>query len=208
MVLASNCAGFAPERITRPYGEADGFLPIKNSGSKNTLSRPFCFTTFQFSQVLFFWGEKFCHKIRQNGSPSTCMVPKILTNLQVLEANGKGFLSARFPFQKWHCLLQPKAIDYLSKRNHTLCDINLKKVDISIYHFWIWVLSQVTETKSFPRQTDNSYISGCDNTRCWGGGGVGSKPDHWGLGVLIFHQIPLLLVQTSEITINTCRCLY
>lgn len=131
MVLASNCAGFAPERITRPYGEADGFLPIKNSGSKNTLSRPFCFTTFQFSQVLFFWGEKFCHKIRQNGSPSTCKVPKILTNLQVLEANGKGFLSARFPFQKWHCLLQPKAIDYLSKRNHTLCDINLKKVDIS-----------------------------------------------------------------------------
>lgn len=34
MVLASNCAGFMQERITLPYGEADGFLPIKNSGSR------------------------------------------------------------------------------------------------------------------------------------------------------------------------------
>jgi len=34
VALISNPAGFTQGRITLPYGEADGFLPIKNSGSR------------------------------------------------------------------------------------------------------------------------------------------------------------------------------
>lgn len=34
MVLASNRVGSVLERITLPYGEADGFLLIKNSGHR------------------------------------------------------------------------------------------------------------------------------------------------------------------------------
>lgn len=53
VALASNCVGCVQMRITLPYGEADGFYPLKIQDAEYPL-QIIMFITYQSSKATFF----------------------------------------------------------------------------------------------------------------------------------------------------------
>lgn len=66
MALAPYWAGFEQKRVTLPCGEADGLLPIKNSGRRIMFTlclQIIMFTAYQSSQVRCFGGQNYMIKL-------------------------------------------------------------------------------------------------------------------------------------------------
>lgn len=124
--------------ITLPYGEADGHIPTKNSGSRIPSPDHYVYYLSILPGCVL-WG-KLCHKIKQNGSEVHERHLKSPQTSNCLRKMSRIF-SPLFPF--WKCSLHSTAQGkcLLNRRNHIMCDIYLTKVAIPHLHFWNFLAS-------------------------------------------------------------------